>query len=58
MAKLIFTPHTLKQLKKKYNKTIEKGEKSFKYSGQTFDAGYAKYLIEYLESEFKTKISP
>jgi len=33
-----------------YNKAIEEGKETFTYEDEEFVVGYAKYLIEYLES--------
>jgi hypothetical protein len=43
----------LKTLKKDYDKAVEDGEQSFTFKGREVLVSYAKYMIEYLEGEFK-----
>lgn len=45
----------LKTLKKDYNKAIEDGKQSFTFKGREVLVSYAKYMIEYLEGEFKKR---
>lgn len=40
----------LKKVKTKYEHAVKHNQEQFKFDGQTFVVGYAKYLIEYLES--------
>lgn len=47
-----FTPRKLKKFRKAYTKCLDKGDEVFTFEGNEFYAGYAKYLIEYMESEF------
>lgn len=47
------TPTLLEELKKAYEKAVEKGEKEFKLNDLDFVTNYAKYLIEYSEEKFK-----
>lgn len=43
----------LKRLKEAYKQSSEAGDTSFMFMGRTWDIGYAKYVIEYLEGQFK-----
>ena len=54
MSKVInWTPEKLAKFKKAY-KEAETGKKeSFIFGGDEFVTGYAKYLIQHLENEFK-----
>jgi len=52
---ITWTPEKLQKLKVAYNEA-EKGKKlSFTFAGAEFVTGYAKYLIEHLENEFKAR---
>jgi hypothetical protein len=44
---------SFKTLKKEYNKAVESKLNSFIFQDKEIVTGYAKYLIEYLENEFK-----
>lgn len=50
---MLWTKDLVKELKKKYDKAVLKGEESFEFHGNFFLVVYAKYLLEYLESKFK-----
>ncbi|MFA6971809.1 MAG: hypothetical protein WC208_10460 [Gallionella sp.] len=52
MDTLKFTPAKLKKLKKEYE-ACNSG--TFSFEGHILVKEYAKYLIEYLEGEFKRK---
>lgn len=45
----------LKNLKAEYAKAKEGKQKQFKFRDIDLVTGYAKYLIEYLEDEFKRR---
>jgi hypothetical protein len=45
----------LKNLKAAYEKAKEGKQKQFKFRDIDLVTGYAKYLIEYLEDEFKRR---
>ena len=47
-----FTPEKLKRFKKEYNKAVGAGDGVFTFSGHEFVVGYAKYMIEYLDSQY------
>jgi hypothetical protein len=44
---------SFKLLKEEYNKAVESKLNSFIFQDKEILTGYAKYLIEYLENEFK-----
>jgi hypothetical protein len=48
-----FNETTLQQFKKAYKKATNELKTVFTFEGNEFDSGYAKYLIEYLELNFK-----
>ena len=48
-----FNETTLQQFKKAYEKATMRLETTFTFEGNEFDSGYAKYLIKYLELNFK-----
>jgi hypothetical protein len=48
-----WTPDMLKRFKKKYEAERAAGHDQFNFDGHDFVVAYAKYLIEYLESQFK-----
>ena len=47
-----FTPEKLKRFKKAYNKAVEDNNDVFTFSNHEFVVGYAKYMIEYLDSQY------
>lgn len=49
---VVFTPSKLKELKELYQWAVEKEADGFAFDGHIYLTGYAKYLIEYLESQF------
>jgi hypothetical protein len=52
MNTISFTPEKLKQLKRMYDEC--EGE-SFMFEGHEVLKAYAKYMIEYLENQFRRK---
>lgn len=48
-----FTPSKLRKFKTAYNKAVQSNQETFKWQGDEYVVGYAKYLIEYLEQQFK-----
>ena len=55
MKMINFDRDKLKELKNLYNNAVKNKKQSFKYNGDEYLTIYAKYVIEYLESKFKTK---
>ncbi len=55
MDTIQLTEQSLKQLKKQYDKAIEDKQEVFTFQGHELLVSYAKYLIEYAETQFKTK---
>ncbi len=55
MKTLNFTRLKLAQLKAQYDKARMEGHEQFEFEGHEILVAYAKYLIEYLESEFGHK---
>lgn len=53
VGRMTFDQEKLRTFKAVYDQTVSAGRTSFKFEGQGFDTGYAKYLIEYLEKVFK-----
>lgn len=50
-----FDSQKLKELKSCYNTAIKENKESFIFKGDEYLTTYAKYVIEYLENEFKIK---
>lgn len=50
---MTFTKETLKQLETEYNTAVNAGKTQFTFQGQELLVSYAKYLIEYLQTQFK-----
>lgn len=48
-----WTPEMLKRFQVSYTKAVEEKAKTFIFDGNEYVVDYAKYLIEYLTSEFK-----
>ncbi len=47
-----WTPDMLREFKRTYSKAVKDKVLVFTYRGHQFIPDYAKYLIEYLESQF------
>lgn len=43
----------VKSMRKAYNKAVEADKENFIWDGKDFHTGYAKYLLEHLDSIFK-----
>lgn len=50
-----WTPEKLARFKQACAAADKRSRDAFKFDGHTFYTGYAKYLIEYLEQDFKAK---
>ena len=50
---ITFDINTLTKFKKEYKKATEESKTIFTFEDNEFDTGYAKYLIEYLETKMK-----
>lgn len=50
---LEFTPDLYEKLKKEYNKALEEEQESFEFEGREVLTNYAKYMVEYLNTQFK-----
>lgn len=48
-----FTPQKLKDLKDSYKSAVKYNQDSFWFDGNEVITSYAKYLIEYLDMQFK-----
>lgn len=48
-----FTQEKFARFKKHYASAVGRNAESFKFEGNLFLTGYAKYLIEYLETKIK-----
>lgn len=48
-----FTATLFAEFKKEYERHAAFGREQFVFEGHTFVTSYAKYLIEYLEPQFK-----
>ena len=53
MKKLSWTKETFLKFKKDYEIALKENHESFFFEGNEFLVSYAKYLIEYLEPQFK-----
>ena len=53
MEIVTYNQKDLEKIKILYNEALEKKAESFEYNGNKYLVGYAKYLIEYLEGNFK-----
>jgi len=54
MDTIKFTPEKVISLKKEYKKAVDSNQETFMFDGKELVVGYAKYLIEYLDSVLKT----
>jgi hypothetical protein len=52
-ATIEWTPAKLQRFKRRYNKAVEENVETFMFEGHELLVRYAKYLIEYLETQFK-----
>lgn len=55
MKMINFDRQKLRELKTRYNKAVKANKESFIYKGDEYLTSYAKYVIEYLESQFNGK---
>lgn len=51
---ITFTKADLSNLKRAYGNAVTTKKETFKFQRQELLTAYAKYLIEYLDSQFKT----
>ena len=49
---MTFTKEKLSELKKQYNVAVQNNQEVFIFDGSELLVSYAKYLIQYLESQF------
>ncbi len=54
---ITFTPAKMRQLKALYEQACDEKQETFLFEGHEMLIGYAKYLIEYLESRFLTSFT-
>lgn len=54
MKECWFDNAKLERLKAAYKKAVENGKESFFFDGQEYLTTYAKYVIEYFKTKFKT----
>ena len=47
-----WSPTDFKYFKRAYTNAVKGGNEQFKFHGNDFVTGYAKYLIQYLENEY------
>lgn len=52
---ITFTPSKLKNLKEAYRTAVEAHQDSFWFDGSEVLTSYAKYMIEYLDMQFKRR---
>jgi len=52
---IAFTEQDLAEFKKAYDTAIENDQVQFIFKNHVYVVSYAKYVIEYLEDQFKTK---
>lgn len=55
MEHLNFTPELFRKFKGEYKKAQDEGKEMFIFKEHEILTAYAKYLIQYLETKFKTK---
>lgn len=55
MDMIEFTPEKLKRLKKARASAVERGDTQFTFEGKEVLVSYAKYMIEYLETQLEGK---
>lgn len=53
MIMINFDRDKLRQLKTHYNKAVKANKESFIFNGDEYLTAYAKYVIEYLSSQFE-----
>lgn len=56
MPPITVTQKDIKPLKVAYNKAVKEGKDFFVYRGQEVVTTYAKYLLEYLESQISGRL--
>jgi hypothetical protein len=49
---IVFTPELVRALQVAYDKARDAGTESFMFEGHELLVGYAKYLLEYLRTQF------
>lgn len=49
---ITFTAQKTRELRKAYNRALHTNQNQFAFEGREVLVDYAKYLLEYLESEF------
>ncbi len=52
---IAFTPEKFERLKTRYAQAVDAHETQFHFEGADFHTNYAKYVIEYLATEFAKK---
>ncbi|MHA1170006.1 MAG: hypothetical protein ACTSRU_19430 [Candidatus Hodarchaeales archaeon] len=52
---IAFTKYDLVEFKNAYNTTLKDKQVQFTFKNHAYVVSYAKYVIEYLEDQFKTK---
>lgn len=50
-----FTPALAKRFKAAYAKAIHEARPLFSFAGQDYSTAFAKYVVEHLDNQFKTK---
>ena len=53
---MLFTREKLVQLKEQYSEAVKKGDDEFTFDGEAVLTSYAKYLIEYLETQLPKEV--
>ena len=48
-------PIDIEELREAYNKAVEEKKESFIYNNLPLNTDYVKYMLEYVDSQFKTK---
>jgi hypothetical protein len=53
---LVFTKTSARSLKKAYTQAVIDSKDTFVWEGKLLDTGYARYLLEHLNNQFKEKL--
>ncbi len=54
--KIAFTPELRDSLRETYDNAVQNSHEMFRWDGREYVTSYAKYLLQYLDMQFKNKI--
>jgi hypothetical protein len=55
-ATLVMDRDRLEKLRKRYQLAVDNNEKQFEFEGNLLVLDYAKYMIEYLDFQFRKRV--